>query len=110
MSTVDFARVNGFSNIFWGWGAEDEDLHHRIVSRNLTITRTFNDDPANVHKARYRTLYHVQAKPNPDGGRLLNEGAARYDYDGLSDLSYQRKLFERKILYTHILVDIQQPK
>ena len=25
----NFAKVNGFSNLFWGWGAEDDDLYRR---------------------------------------------------------------------------------
>lgn len=25
----DFENINGFSNEFWGWGGEDDDLYHR---------------------------------------------------------------------------------
>ena len=25
----DFEKVNGFSNVFWGWGAEDDNLYQR---------------------------------------------------------------------------------
>jgi predicted glycosyltransferase involved in capsule biosynthesis len=28
----DFEEVNGFSNKFWGWGGEDDDLYQRLVS------------------------------------------------------------------------------
>jgi predicted glycosyltransferase involved in capsule biosynthesis len=24
-----FEKVNGFSNKYWGWGGEDDDLYHR---------------------------------------------------------------------------------
>ena len=30
-----FEKVNGFSNKYWGWGGEDDDLHHRC--QNITI-------------------------------------------------------------------------
>ena len=26
-----FEKVNGFSNSFWGWGAEDDNLYYRYV-------------------------------------------------------------------------------
>ena len=35
MSTNDFKKVNGFSNKFWGWGGEDDDMHERIRSTGL---------------------------------------------------------------------------
>ena len=31
--------VNGFSNQFWGWGGEDDDMSRRVRDNNLTITR-----------------------------------------------------------------------
>ncbi len=24
-----FEKINGFSNVFWGWGAEDDNLYQR---------------------------------------------------------------------------------
>ena len=24
-----FIKANGFPNIYWGWGSEDEDMRHR---------------------------------------------------------------------------------
>ncbi len=32
LSKDQFVDVNGFSNSFYGWGGEDDDLHHRQVS------------------------------------------------------------------------------
>lgn len=28
-----FIAVNGFSNLYWGWGAEDDDLYLRTVNK-----------------------------------------------------------------------------
>lgn len=33
----DFAVVNGYSNEYWGWGAEDDDLRHRCIHAGLAI-------------------------------------------------------------------------
>ena len=34
-----FTRVNGFSNQFWGWGGEDDDMNSRIKKRRLKVSR-----------------------------------------------------------------------
>lgn len=35
----DFEKINGFSNLYWGWGFEDDDLKHRCVSNDLKLIR-----------------------------------------------------------------------
>ena len=43
--TVDqFRQVNGFSNMFWGWGGEDDDMSNRLRQKKLYISRY----PANI--------------------------------------------------------------
>ena len=43
--TVDqFKAVNGFSNLFWGWGGEDDDMANRLRLKKLFISRY----PANI--------------------------------------------------------------
>jgi predicted glycosyltransferase involved in capsule biosynthesis len=39
MTKQDFKKVNGFSNRFWGWGGEDDDMRRRIGKANLTMIR-----------------------------------------------------------------------
>jgi hypothetical protein len=34
-----FIKINGFSNEYWGWGAEDDDLRLRCDTMNVTVQR-----------------------------------------------------------------------
>ncbi|TPP63436.1 Beta 14 N acetylgalactosaminyltransferase [Fasciola gigantica] len=34
-----FLRVNGFSNLYWGWGAEDDDMYERLTANGIPVTR-----------------------------------------------------------------------
>ena len=67
-----YRLVNGFSNKFWGWGAEDDDMYNRIKFHKLTVTRYQGGI------ARYKMIKHKQEKPSPKRGILLSGGAQRY--------------------------------
>jgi beta-1,4-galactosyltransferase 1 len=55
-----FQLLNGFSNSFWGWGGEDDDMSNRIRYHNLYISRY----PLTI--ARYTMLTHKKDKPSPN--------------------------------------------
>ena len=42
MSVQHFNFVNGFSNQYWGWGSEDDDMSFRLKKNDLTVLR---DEP-----------------------------------------------------------------
>ena len=39
MTPAQFRLVNGFSNQYWGWGGEDDDMYKRIDKSKLNIQR-----------------------------------------------------------------------
>ena len=39
MSPDTFVTIGGFSNSFWGWGGEDDDLYCRVIRNNISIVR-----------------------------------------------------------------------
>ena len=39
ISSHHFTAINGFSNLYIGWGCEDEDFYIRIVQAGLSLVR-----------------------------------------------------------------------
>jgi hypothetical protein len=38
-----FEKINGFSNLYWGWGFEDDDLRYRCVRKSVPFAKIIND-------------------------------------------------------------------
>ncbi|XP_029046178.1 beta-1,4-N-acetylgalactosaminyltransferase bre-4-like [Osmia bicornis bicornis] len=104
MSREHFRLVNGFSNVFWGWGGEDDDMANRIKAHGLHISRY----PANV--ARYKMLTHKKEKANPKRYEYLKTGKKRFTTDGLSNLQYELVDKQKPKLYTWLLVKLTPPQ
>lgn len=104
MSREHFKLVNGFSNVFWGWGGEDDDMANRIKAHGLHISRY----PANV--ARYKMLTHKQEKANPKRYDFLRNGKKRFATDGLNNLQYELIDKQKPRLYTWLLVRLTPPQ
>ena len=43
ISSAQFKLLNGYSNQFWGWGGEDDDMYKRIKHAKLNITKCSKD-------------------------------------------------------------------
>jgi hypothetical protein len=84
-----FEKINGYSNEYWGWGAEDDDVLFRC---NIMGVETFRKG------CKYRSLDHerkIEHKPymdNLDKLRLFHQNPTE-EYilkDGLSTLEYEK--------------------
>lgn len=94
-----FVNINGMSNMFHGWGGEDDDLFGRLESRQIDICRF----PPKY--SQYTMLKHTKEKKNKDRLLYLRNGPMRYHVDGLNSLVYEEKSFKLHNLFTHILVE-----
>uniref|UniRef100_H2XTR1 Beta-1,4-galactosyltransferase n=1 Tax=Ciona intestinalis TaxID=7719 RepID=H2XTR1_CIOIN len=106
MTKDQFAQVNGYSNEYWGWGAEDDDMYVRILHSCLGLER------AQYDVARYRMAYHPSDKSNrvnPYRYTLLVGAAERQRHDGLNNLHYSLVEKTQLPLYTNISADVGKP-
>nr|CAD7597795.1 unnamed protein product [Timema genevievae] len=103
LTQSQFRKVNGFSNMFWGWGGEDDDMSNRVKFHGYHISRY----PANV--ARYKMLTHRKQRANPKRYEYLNTGRKRFSTDGLNSLRYRVKDLHLHKLFTHFVVELEKP-
>ncbi|XP_064409544.1 beta-1,4-galactosyltransferase 1-like [Latimeria chalumnae] len=106
LSKEQFSKVNGFSNIYWGWGSEDDDIYKRIISKGMKVIR----DDSSIGKCRM--IPHERDKnneENPKRRKLFHQARTRLDTDGLSSLKYKVIEIQKTPLYTNITVDIGSP-
>ncbi|XP_063625647.1 beta-1,4-N-acetylgalactosaminyltransferase bre-4-like [Cydia splendana] len=100
LTLEQFQKVNGFSNRYWGWGGEDDDMFHRLWMMGYRITRY------NMSVARYIMLGHSKPLRNPRREHILRGTKKIVKEDGISSPAYVviKRNFHQ--LYTHIIADI----
>jgi predicted glycosyltransferase involved in capsule biosynthesis len=85
-----FSKINGYSNEYWGWGAEDDDVLHRCMIKGID---TYRKD------CRYRSLNHDrnierdQYFQNVSKLQRFQNGHSSEDQmkkDGLASLKYEK--------------------
>ncbi|XP_015731727.1 beta-1,4-galactosyltransferase 4 [Coturnix japonica] len=97
-----FSKVNGFSNNYWGWGGEDDDLRIRVEMQKMRVMRPSAD------VARYTMISHNRDHGNEENRermKLLHQVSRTWKTDGLNSCSYRLLSVEHNPLYINITVD-----
>eukprot|EP00057_Strongylocentrotus_purpuratus_P017547 XP_011672021.1 PREDICTED: beta-1,4-galactosyltransferase 6 [Strongylocentrotus purpuratus] len=102
LTGVQMDEINGYSNMYWGWGGEDSDFYRRVKFSKLNITTAtdgyYRDLP---HKKKTRREKCVQRHC------LAAHAIIRMKTDGLSQIRYENSAnFSLSTLYTFISVDV----
>lgn len=94
-----FRKINGYSNLFFGWGGEDDDVNIRSMKHFKNISRL---DP---ERGRYFANCHQEDKViNHKRFEMLDSSLKNSDTDGLSNIKYSvLNVFKTK-LFTKIIV------
>ncbi|XP_077982280.1 beta-1,4-galactosyltransferase 6-like isoform X2 [Glandiceps talaboti] len=106
-----FLRVNGATNIFWGWGGEDDDLWNRLSFAGYSLSRPVG----NV--GYYKSMQHYNKGDiqlnlvlfsfiNRFG--LLRKSKERNFYDGLNNIDYDLSALTIEKLYFNISADVHR--
>lgn len=103
VSLDQFRDVNGYSNMYWGWGGEDDDMFNRVFSRGYTIHRP------PFHLARYKMTFHHRDKGNRMNlmrYEILSHSVNRIQEDGLNNVKYSIVDITPNQVYTNITADV----
>jgi hypothetical protein len=100
LTEKQFLKVNGFSNVFFGWGGEDDDMYNRVIHSGYNISRYSKTI------ARYKMIKHKPEVRNLKRHKLLHTGKKRFKTDGINSTVYKPVRLVLKKLFTWILVEI----
>lgn len=104
-SATAFYMCNGYSNEYWGWGAEDDDILRRIESVGINVARP---DLPN----RFQSLAHVHALESLESKKTHRLNCERLDSDydraadGLNTLEYEVIAWKDDGKVNHVIVEI----
>ena len=81
ISNKHYQLVNGFSNVFWGWGREDDEFYLRVKEAGLHISR-----PEGISTG-YDTFYHNHLPDRKrDAKQYFNQKVVSFRRDRTSGL------------------------
>ncbi|XP_041670654.1 beta-1,4-galactosyltransferase 1-like [Cheilinus undulatus] len=106
LSKEQFLRINGFSNTYWGWGGEDDDICNQITFHGMKVSRP------DLITGKYKMIKHrkdLHNELNPTNLNKLNHTRETMDKDGISSLKYTVKEVLKNKMYTFITVNVYDP-
>jgi hypothetical protein len=86
-----FEEIGGYSNNFWGYGGEDNEMYYRIEALAIKIV---------YRECYYRSLHHPPSHPTGvDWAKMEQAKKPRSDDDGVGATNY---IVEKEYLYNSV--------
>uniref|UniRef100_A0A914XRV4 Beta-1,4-N-acetylgalactosaminyltransferase n=1 Tax=Plectus sambesii TaxID=2011161 RepID=A0A914XRV4_9BILA len=104
LNSDQMEMVNGYSNEYWGWGGEDDDMGKRLLSKRLKLVRP---DPL---LARYTMFTHTK-RYNQEPmyiRRVLTDTLLRMHSDGLNSKAWTITEVASTALFDRLLIELQR--
>lgn len=92
-----FEAVNGYSNEFFGWGSEDDEMYNNVVNCGFNVE---------FRPGKFRSLGHKAADRSYHAKNILLNLAGRQGSDGLSNCKYKLISKVKHDNYTWIKVNL----
>ncbi|XP_016136979.1 beta-1,4-galactosyltransferase 3-like isoform X1 [Sinocyclocheilus grahami] len=103
LTPVQYLKMNGFPNNYWGWGGEDDDIGVRVSLGGMLISRP------SLKVGRYKMIKHKHDKGNevnPKRFNMLAKTRHTWKEDGMNTVEYEIVSRDYQPLYTNITVNI----
>lgn len=103
LTPLQYLKMNGFPNNYWGWGGEDDDIGIRVSLGGMVISRP------SLNVGRYKMIKHKLDEGNernPERFNMLAKTRQTWKLDGMNSLEYELVSREYMPLYTNITVNI----
>lgn len=84
ISLKDVKTINGFPNMFWGWGGEDDAMRNRMKKKGIRLMRPTVD-------TGYKVLEHEDTRKIPDAKNMRKWEDVREDTGrhGVNDVKWK---------------------
>lgn len=103
LTPLQYLKMNGFPNNYWGWGGEDDDIGIRVSLGGMAISRP------SLNIGRYKMIKHKLDEGNernPERFNMLAKTRQTWKLDGMNSLEYELLSRDHLPLYTNITVNI----
>jgi predicted glycosyltransferase involved in capsule biosynthesis len=80
INRFDFEKSGGFSNNFWGWGGEDDEMRNNLNKKGIQITSREAYFRCAKHKRKIDRRQHMKNLQQLRYGRQTNDGFNHCNY------------------------------
>ncbi|KAL3853273.1 hypothetical protein ACJMK2_016827 [Sinanodonta woodiana] len=112
LTDSQYTKANGFSNVYFGWGGEDDDFNIRVQRANMKFERPEKD--IGIYLAIPHDTDSTNQK-NPARFGILDAAAGRQWIEGVNSfinnqlkIKYKRYALEYRKYYTWLLIGINE--